>query len=163
MLSSGASAAQRELPANFVGTVSYVGSHGVHLLEEGEINLLAYNSSTGTYGPQTQYPECAPNANEPAGSCATGFQWRGSVGMSTYNGLSVSLRRPFSHGLLVAANYMWSHEIDNGSNGSGDGDEMQPENQACQACDRASGAWDARHVVNGNAVYQLPSAWASQC
>ena len=24
------------------------------------------------------------------------------------------------------------------------------------ACDRASGAWDARHVVNGNAVYQLP-------
>ena len=24
------------------------------------------------------------------------------------------------------------------------------------ACDRASGAWDATHVVNGNAVYQLP-------
>ena len=51
---------------------------------------------------------------------------------------------------------MWSHEIDNGSNGSGDGDEIQPENQACQSCDIASGAWDARHVVNGNAVYQLP-------
>ena len=76
--------------------------------------------------------------------------------MSTYNGLSVSVRRPFSHGLLVAANYMWSHEIDNGSNGSGDGDEIEPENQACQSCDIASGAWDARHVVNGNAVYQLP-------
>ena len=26
----------------------------------------------------------------------------------------------------------------------------------CLSCDRASGAWDARHVVNGNAVYQLP-------
>ena len=26
----------------------------------------------------------------------------------------------------------------------------------CQSCDTASGAWDARHVVNGNAVYQLP-------
>jgi hypothetical protein len=76
--------------------------------------------------------------------------------MSVYDGLSVSLRRPFSHGLLVAANYTWSHEIDNGSNGSGDGDEIQPENQACQACDRASGAWDARNVINGNAVYQLP-------
>jgi hypothetical protein len=147
---------QQELPANFVGTVSYVGSHGVHLLEEGETNLLAYNPSTGTYGPQTQYPECAPNASEPAGSCTTGIQWRGSVGMSSYNGLSVAMRRRFSSGLLVAANYMWSHEIDNGSNGSGDGDEMQPQNQACQACDRASGAWDARNVVNGNAVYQLP-------
>jgi len=147
---------QRELPVNFVGTVSYLGSHGVHLLEQGEVNLLAYDPSTGTYGPQTQYPQCAWNASAPAGSCATGFQWRGSVGMSAYDGLSLSIRRPFSNGLLVAANYMWSHEIDNGSNGSGDGDEIQPQNQACQFCDRASGAWDARHVFNGNAVYQLP-------
>jgi len=147
---------QRELPASFVGTVSYLGSHGTHLLEQGETNLLAYNLSTGAYGPQTQYPECAWNANAPAGSCATGFQWRGSIGMSAYDGLSASIRRPLSNGLLVAANYMWSHEIDNGSNGSGDGDEIQPQNQACQACDRASGAWDARHVINGNAVYQLP-------
>jgi hypothetical protein len=51
---------------------------------------------------------------------------------------------------------MWSHEIDNGSNGSGDGDNIDPQNPLCQICDRASGAWDARHVVNGNAVYQLP-------
>jgi hypothetical protein len=147
---------QRELPANFVGTVSYLGSHGVHLLEQGETNLLAYNSPTGTYGPETQYPDCAWNASAPAGSCATGFQWRGSVGMNSYDGLSVSMRRPFSNGLLVAGNYTWSHEIDNGSNGSGDGDEIQPQNQACQSCDVASGAWDSRHVVNGNAVYQLP-------
>jgi hypothetical protein len=139
-----------------VSTLTYLGSHGVHLLEEGETNLLAYDSSTGTYGPQTQYPQCAPHSGAAAGSCATGIQWRGSTGMSTYNGLSVALRRPFSNGLLLAANYMWSHEIDNGSNGSGDGDEIQPQNQACQACDIASGAWDARHVFNGNAVYQLP-------
>jgi len=149
-------AVQQELPAKFVTTFTYLGSHGVHLLEQGETNLLAYNASTGTYGPQTQYPQCAWNASAPAGSCATGFQWRGSVGMSTYNGFSAAVRRPFSNGLLVAANYMWSHEIDNGSNGSGDGDEVQPQNQACQACDIASGAWDARHVINGNAVYQLP-------
>jgi len=76
--------------------------------------------------------------------------------MSTYNALSASMRRPFSNGLLVAVNYTYSHEIDNGSNGSGDGDEIQPQNQACQSCDTASGAWDARHVINGNAVYQLP-------
>jgi hypothetical protein len=147
---------QRELPQKFVGTFTYLGSHGVHLLEESETNLLAYNSSTGAYGPQTQYPQCAPNPSQPAGTCSTGIQWRGSTGMSTYNGFSAALRRPFSNGLLVAANYMWSHEIDNGSNGSGDGDEIQPQNQACQACDTASGAWDARHVINGNAVYQLP-------
>jgi Carboxypeptidase regulatory-like domain/TonB dependent receptor len=131
--------AQRELPANFVGAVYYLGSHGVHLLESNLVNLI--NPATGV----VQYPAFAP-----------AIPWRGSVGMSSYNGLSVALRRSFSHGLLVTANYTWSHEIDNGSNGSGDGDEISPQNPSCLACDRASGVWDARHVVNSNVVYQLP-------
>jgi len=131
--------AQRELPANFVSTLSYLGSHGVHLLETNVVNLI--NPATGT----VQYPAFAP-----------AIGWRGSSGMSSYNGLSIALRRSFSRGLLVAANYMWSHEIDNGSNGSGDGDEISPQNPQCLACDRASGTWDARHVINGNAVYELP-------
>ena len=131
---------QQELPANFVGTVSYLGSHGVHLLEENVVNLYLPPAYT-----TLQYPAFGP-----------AIGWRGSSGMSTYNGLSLALRRAFSHGLLVAANYTWSHEIDNGSNGSGDGDEIQPQNPLCQACDTTSGAWDARHVFNANAVYQLP-------
>ncbi len=131
--------AQRELPADFVATVSYLGSHGVHLLETNVVNLI--DPATGI----AQYPAFAPSIG-----------WRGSIGMSRYNGLSVTMRRSFSRGLLVTANYMWSHEIDNGSNGSGDGDEVSPQNAICLACDRASGTWDARHVVNGNAVYQLP-------
>jgi carboxypeptidase family protein/TonB-dependent receptor-like protein len=131
--------AQRELPANFVGTVSYLGSNGVHLLETNVVNLI--NPATG----EVQHP-----------AFAAAIPWRGSVGMSSYNGFSVALRRSFSRGLLVTANYMWSHEIDNGSNGSGDGDEISPQNPSCLVCDRASGAWDARHVVNGNAVYELP-------
>jgi hypothetical protein len=51
---------------------------------------------------------------------------------------------------------MWSHEIDDGSNGSGDGDSLVAQNVACQACERADGIWDVRHVFNANAVYQLP-------
>jgi hypothetical protein len=141
---------QQELPANFVATVSYLGSHGVHLLETNVVNLLQPNPGVpnSVDNPSTwvaQYPAFAP-----------AIGWRGSIGMSSYDGLSVAVRRSFSRGLLVTANYMWSHEIDNGSNGSGDGDEVDPENPLCPACDTASGAWDARHVVNGNAVYQLP-------
>jgi hypothetical protein len=122
----------------------------VHLLETNVVNLLLPNPNipNSANNPSTwvaQYPAFAP-----------AIPWRGSIGMSSYNGLSVSLRRPFSNGPLVAANYMWSHEIDNGSNGSGDGDEISPQNAMCLDCDRASGAWDARHVVNGNAVYRLP-------
>ena len=131
--------AQRELPADFVGMVSYLGSHGVHLLETNVVNLI--DPATGI----VQYPAFAP-----------AIAWRGSAGMSSYNGLSVAMRRSLARNLLVTANYMWSHEIDNGSNGSGDGDNLNPQNPLCQICDRASGAWDARHVINGNAVYQLP-------
>ena len=103
---------QQQLPANFVGTFSYLGSHGVHLLDTNVVNLI--NPATGS----AQYPAFAP-----------AIGWRGSVGASSYNGLSVSVRRPFSNGLLVAANYAYTHEIDNGSNGSGDGDEISPQNR----------------------------------
>ena len=130
---------QREFPANFVTSVSYLGSHGVHLLDTNVVNLI--NPATG----MAQYPAFAP-----------AIGWRGSIGASSYNGLSVSVRRPFSNGLLLVANYAYTHEIDNGSNGSGDGDEISPQNAFCLACDWASGAWDATHVVNGNAVYELP-------
>ena len=82
--------------------------------------------------------------------------WRGNKDNSDYHAFSAAVKRTFSHGLLVSGNYMWSHEIDNGSNGSGDGDSLVPQNVACSECERASGAWDARHVVNGNAVYELP-------
>ena len=82
--------------------------------------------------------------------------WRGNKNNSDYEGLSVAVKRSFSRGFLLSANYMWSHEIDDGSNGSGDGDSLVPQNVACQACERASGIWDVRHVFNASAVYQLP-------
>jgi hypothetical protein len=131
--------AQHALPADFVGTLSYVGSRGVHLMTISAVNMI--NPETGV----AQYPEFAP-----------AIGWRSTNGSSTYHGLSLAGRRAFSSGFLVAANYMWSHEIDDGSNGSGDGDSQVPQNVRCQACERASGNWDARHVFNGNAVYQLP-------
>ena len=130
---------QRELPANFVGTITYLGSNGRHLLDLNEVNLV--DPSTG----KLQYPGFSP-----------AIAWRGSIGASSYNGLTVSMRRPFTHGFLVAFNYAYTHELDNGSNGSGDGDELAPQNPTCLSCEWASGAWDARHVANGNFVYELP-------
>lgn len=131
---------QQELPANFLATLTYQGSHGVHLLDTNVVNLT--NPAAGGV---VQYPAFAP-----------AIAWRGSVGASSYNGLVVSVRRVLTDGLLVTANYAYTHEIDNGSNGSGDGDEISAQNPLCLSCEWASGAWDARHVVNGNAVYELP-------
>jgi len=129
---------QQVLPANFVSTFSYVGSKGVHLLTLSEVNVKDLQTGLQPY---------------PAFGVVS---WRGNRDDSNYNGLSVSVKRSFTHGFLLGANYMWSHEIDDGSNGSGDGDSLVAQNVACQACERADGIWDVRHVFNANAVYQLP-------
>ena len=129
---------QRALPAELVGTLSYVGSKGTNLLTLSEVNVV--NPLTGT----RPYPAFGE------------VSWRGNKNSSDYEGLSLAVKRSFTRGLLLSANYMWAHEIDDGSNGSGDGDSLVAQNVACQACERADGIWDVRHVFNANAVYQLP-------
>jgi len=129
---------QQQLPADFVGTASYVGSNGVHLLTLSEVNVV--NPVTGT----RPYPDFGM------------VSWRGNKDNSSFNALSLAVKRSFSSGFLLGANYMCSHEIDDGSDGSGDGDSLVPENVACPSCERASGIWDVRHVFNANVVYELP-------
>jgi hypothetical protein len=129
---------QRALPADFVGTLSYVGSRGVYLLTLSDVNVV--NPATGV----RPYPSFGE------------VTWRGNKDNSGYQGFSAAVKRTFSHGCLLNANYMWSHEIDNGSDGSGDGDSLVPQNVACPACERASGIWDTRHVFNANGIYELP-------
>jgi hypothetical protein len=129
---------QRALPADFVGTLSYVGSRGVDLLTLSEVNVVDPATGVRPY----------PNFGQ--------VSWRGNKDGSSYQGFSAAVKRSFSHGFLLSGNYMWSHEIDNGSDGSGDGDSLVPQNVACPACERASGIWDARHVFNASGIYELP-------
>ena len=129
---------KQALPADFVGTMSYVGTQGTYLLTLSEVNVV--DPTTGL----RPYPDFGQ------------VSWRGNQDSSSYQGLSVSLKRSFSRGFMFSANYMWSHEIDDGSDGSGDGDSLVPQNVACPRCERASGFWDARNVFNANTVYQLP-------
>jgi Carboxypeptidase regulatory-like domain len=126
------------LPADFVSTISYVGTQGTYLLTLSEVNVVDPLTGVRPY----------PNFGQ--------ISWRGNKDSSSYQGLSVSLKRSFYRGFLLSANYMWSHEIDDGSDGSGDGDSLVPQNVACPQCERASGFWDARHVLNANGIYQLP-------
>jgi len=87
---------QQALPLDFVGTVAYVGSEGAHLLTLSEVNVV--DPETGT----RPYPTFGQ------------VSWRGNISNSNYQALSVSLKRTFSRGLLLSANYQWSHEIDDG-------------------------------------------------
>jgi hypothetical protein len=69
--------------------------------------------------------------------------------------MQASVQRMFTHGWLLAANYMYSHAINDASLGSGVEDDF-PENVSCRACERSSSDQDARHSGSAYLVYQLP-------
>ena len=135
---------EQAMPGNFVGTMSYVGSKGTNLLQLSYVNVI--NPLTGL----RPYPAFSQ------------ISWRGDIGNSSYNALALSLKRNFSRGLLVSANYTWSHSIDDGSNGSGDGDSLPAQNVSCwprgaaQCGEKASSAFNAGNVFNANFIYELP-------
>jgi len=127
---------QQAIPQDFVGTLSYVGSKGTDLLTTSYLNLI--DPVTGL----------RPNA-------AFGqVEYRGNINNSSYQGFVASLQRSFTRGLLLSANYVFSHEIDQDSAGGGDSDF--PQNPACLAWERASGDFDVRQVLTTNTVYDLP-------
>jgi hypothetical protein len=77
-------------------------------------------------------------------------------GASTYDGMLVSLRKRFSHGLQFDLNYTWSHSIDNGSS-------ITNTVTGGLVCDltnlrvcRGNSDFDIRHLVNANFIYELP-------
>ena len=130
---------QQALPGDLAGSLAYAGSKGTYLLSTSYVNLI--DRATGE----------RPNSNFGQ------VQWRGNTNSSAYHSFSATLKRSFSHGLLLSANYVWSHEIDQDAAGGGDSD--YPQNPACTSCERASGDFDARHVFNANAVFDLPFGW----
>jgi hypothetical protein len=127
---------QRSLPHDMLGTLSYVGSKGTFGLITSYVNLI--DPVTGL----RPYPAFGQ------------VRWRGNSNSSSYEGFVASLQRSFTHGFLLSANYAYTHQIDQDAPGGGDSDN--PQNPACMSCERASGDFDARHVVNANVVYDLP-------
>ncbi len=129
-------AVQQKLPLNLVGTLTYMGNKGTDVLTTTYVNLAA--------PPQNLVPYPAFGA----------VSWRGDVGNTTFEGLQGSVRRVFSNGFLLSANYLWSHSINDGSIGGGESDT--PQDSFCRACDKASSDDDIRQTFNLSAVYSLP-------
>jgi hypothetical protein len=83
---------------------------------------------------------------------------------SNYSALQVSAKRQMSHGLLINANYTWSHSIDNGStwhsgattaNGASGGDGYTTDPTHPQF-DRGNSVYDIRQRLVVNHVWQMP-------
>jgi hypothetical protein len=128
---------QRKLWWNILGTATYLGNKGTHVLTTTYVNLV--NPATGV----APYPAFGP------------VSWRGDVGNSTFEGLQLNVRRAFQSGFLLSSNFMWSHSINDGSIGGGESDT--PQDSFCRSCDEGDSDDDVRLMFNLSAVYELPS------
>jgi hypothetical protein len=127
---------QQELPAHFVMQVGYVGGQGHHLFARSFINVV--DPRTGQR-PLPAFSRIDIKKND---------------GNSNFHGLQVSLHRQFQTGLLVGAQYMWSHSINDRSVGGGEAAE--PQNVNDRRAERGNSEQDIRHTLTINWIYELP-------
>jgi hypothetical protein len=127
---------QQALPWRLTTQIGYVGNQGHHLLDRSYVNTI--DPATGR----------RPLAN------FSRVDIKSAGSNSNFNGLQVSLHRPMSAGLLLGAQYMWSHSFDEGSLGGGE--STAPQNVSCRRCDYGPTNQDIRHTLTMNGVYELP-------
>jgi hypothetical protein len=130
---------QQEIARETTFQMSYLGSKGTHLFQR-DLLLNGIDPLTG----KRPYASLTNST----------ITWVTSDANSHFHSLQLALRRSMSTGLLVSANYQWSHGISDGSNGGGEADA--PQNMNCRSCERASQDFDIRHYFTSSAVWKLP-------
>jgi hypothetical protein len=162
---------QHEVLPKLVMEVNFVGTTGHKLFRAEDINrapgtlLPAGASIVNNVGEVlTGSPHSTPSVGRrPNPNYGRLRVWENVVN-SNYNSLQLAVRRQMSHGLLLNANYTWSHSMDNGStwhsgattaNGAsgGEGFTTDPLNPQF---DKGNSIFDFRHRLVINHVWQLP-------
>ena len=109
---------QRQIGNTWLIDIGYVGTRGLHLVQETDPNQPLNMTSTSNASPAVQ---TATLAACQAGSCPApipylaNFAYTQSAGSSIYHALQVKVERRFSKGLSILASYTYSKSIDTAS------------------------------------------------
>jgi hypothetical protein len=142
---------ERQLGANYVATLAYVGSHGFNLTFPTDLNAVPENelSSNNTqFRPFSNYQGITGNLYQ---------------AISNYNSLQATITKRFTSGLSLSFNYVWSHMLDD-QDSSGWGSHSGPQNYqhssslTLNQSSRNYGPsnFDVRNAFKGYVVYELP-------
>jgi hypothetical protein len=155
---------QRELFAHAVASLTYAGSHGVHLFSSVNENLPIPCSAASTPLP----PWCPVMASGTPGSAGNPFTGRltnpkfsglnDAVPASTsrYHSIQASLNRQFGAGFQAQASYSWSRCVDDGSSTYPLENSFGIEDPYDRALDRGPCAFNRAQNLVINALYSLP-------
>jgi hypothetical protein len=127
---------QTAMPYRFILDTGYIGSWGDHQFYRTYRNNYLYGTTIRPY----------PGFGQ--------VDYKEAEGTTNFNAWQTSLQRQFRNGLGIQFNYMYSHALNDGSTGGGEGD--YPNNVACMHCEYASSDQDATHVISADAIYTLP-------
>jgi carboxypeptidase family protein len=149
---------QQALPKNFIFTVSYLGSSGVHLFARNYENICdpaILHPGNSTIGPCVRPLDAYPVTNPDGTQSFWGtIDLKHNVGASSYNGILFALDRQVSKGLAFNAKYTFAHSINNASVGGGEA--SAPQYAACVSCEKGPSIYDVRHNIILSFVYELP-------
>ncbi len=149
---------QRELFAATTLTVGYVGSRGVHLYGNRDINPIQPSIVNGAtvFGVPRGGGLTGFTSNPRLNPAASSLSSAGTVADSNYNSLQVGLNRRFTKGLQAQASYTWSKCMDDASGTSGL-EAGQPWTYPLNGSfDRGRCQFDRPQVFKLSGVYALP-------
>jgi len=140
---------QRELNNSLVLTLNYVGNHGIHIPYTN-----AWPNAYDEFGLYPGVPGVPINPAVPNYGTVTTVQ---SGAISSYNGLTVTLSKRFSHSFAGHFNYTWSHNMDEVSNGGiftyGDSTLGQINPLSLRTNNYGNSDYDIRHLVSADFIY----------
>ena len=125
---------QNTLPLNIVLNVDYNGAKGTHL----DLVDAPNRQLSGLLNPA--YPS---------------FNYETSIAFSTYNALVVKAYKRLQKGISMGATYTYSHAIDDASS-IGQSTTVVAQNQQNIRAEEGNSAFDIRHQVVGQWLYELP-------
>jgi hypothetical protein len=130
---------QQEISKDTIFQVTYLGTKGTH--EYSSQTLNGINPVTGL---------------RPFASLTTStIGYTSSHANGNLEALQLGLKRSLKTGLLVSANYQYSHGISDGSNGDGESDSL--ENNNCRSCGRGNADFDVRHNFTSSLIWIVPA------
>jgi hypothetical protein len=166
---------QRTFGTNYTAEVGYVGTRGIHLPTQDQINVqprvtTANQLFTLANGTSTLVPAGGAStlaslntlSNIVPAYLAAGFTSKITsyqpYSSSNYNGLVTNLTRQLLHGLQMNLSYTWSKTMDDAT------DEVfatvltprRPQNSLCIACDYSRSALDRTNRISFEVLYDLP-------
>jgi hypothetical protein len=147
---------EQQVTSKVVLQVGYVGSEGHRLLRFRDINqpsaAAIHSADTGT----NTIPRVFTVV--PSSTSAFYINQDEASANSNYHSLQTSLRVNGWHGLTTAANFVWSHSIDNASDGADFvPNGSQPNDSTRPNLERANSNFDIRRRFTWNYVYQFPN------